>query len=607
MKQIKATAHFALRSAKAKATTINFVVYVDGKQHVMSTKCKVKPCQWDRKKEQCKVSPSYEAIDNYNNKVANDTIKVYMDKFYKYTMMLCNGGNNVELFNEVFMKKEETGSKPIKKEKTAIATITKIMVKEQSNVSEGTFKQYSGTLNKVAVYLKEVGKEDITIKRFAKQNIINGFSKWLKENTKDRKSKGVLSIKTYNNTMGRIKTLLSWCVKHRKIDNTIYNNLVFNKVIDKTKDIAFHLTNDEVMAIYYYKPQDAKEELAKDIFLIECTTGLRISDIHQLSSETIKCNPKTNKWRIDLTDKKEGKNIDAPLLFQIAKEILVDKYKCNIPSFKDSDINLTIKDIAKECGLDREIPLDKQSATGKKETERKPIYEVIKTHVGRHTFDVLCITNLHMSYEEISRYSGHGAKMVDYYTKQLKATAFEDVEYIKKNNPKYYVWSIKEIEELNKKQNITSKQENALDALFAYSLLKHVDEIRKETDINIIQLKETKQAISILKDVSKLSSYKEADSFKDADKVASLDDIVTLLSFRYRDIELYKLYQYKEKKLGIIKECMTEEYILRMWQDINYKGAMNVVNDILKEKGQNPNDFTDEYKEKWAVQYLEEI
>lgn len=93
----------------------------------------------------------------------------------------------------------------------------------------------------------------------------------------------------------------------------------------------------------------------------------------------------------------------------------------------------------------------------------------------------------------------------------------------------------------------------------------------------------------------------------DKDKVASLENIVALLSWHYSDMQLYQLYQYKEKKFGIIKETMAEEFILQMWEDMNYESALNAVNDELKENGIDPNNIKDEDKRKLMEKYLQQL
>ena len=66
---------------------------------------------------------------------------------------------------------------------------------------------------------------------------------------------------------------------------------------------------------------------------------------------------------------------------------------------------------------------------------------------------------------------------------------------------------------------------------------------------DVFHLDSTKQAIKIMKDISKLNSYSKD---VDVSKVTELEQVIFELSYYFRDTQLYSLFQYKEQYFGII-------------------------------------------------------
>ncbi len=57
---------------------------------------------------------------------------------------------------------------------------------------------------------------------------------------------------------------------------------------DKSSDNHMALRNDEVMKLYRYKCDNERDEIVKDMFLLECTLGHRIADILRIDSRVDK-------------------------------------------------------------------------------------------------------------------------------------------------------------------------------------------------------------------------------------------------------------------------------------------------------------------------------
>lgn len=87
---------------------------------------------------------------------------------------------------------------------------------------------------------------------------------------------------------------------------------------DKSAPNHIALRNDEVMLLYNYKPTCQRDEQIRDIFLLECTLGHRITDILRIDQRLEQIG---NKHYITISPKKtSNKRIEVDIIFDIAKK-----------------------------------------------------------------------------------------------------------------------------------------------------------------------------------------------------------------------------------------------------------------------------------------------
>lgn len=178
---------------------------------------------------------------------------------------------------------------------------------------------------------------------------------------------------------------------------------------DKSSDNHMALRNDEVMKLYRYKCDNERDEIVKDMFLLECTLGHRIADILRIDSRVDKI--RGNYYITVAPDKTPNKKVEVGIIFEIAKNILIDKYSCQLPKCNKDLINRNIKRIAKEAGINGVELQSIHYAGESKPTEyKKHRYDCISTHTGRRTF-VSLLSARGWSYEKISKFTGQTIEM----------------------------------------------------------------------------------------------------------------------------------------------------------------------------------------------------
>jgi integrase len=123
---------------------------------------------------------------------------------------------------------------------------------------------------------------------------------------------------------------------------------------------------------------------ARDLFLIGCWTGLRVSDYTELT--------KANIWGGDIHIKQNKTQDPVTIPIYSIVNIILEKYGYELPKISQQKLNDYIKQVAEAAAIDEPISTTITKA-GKKLTITKPKYEWVTTHTGRRSF----ATNLYLS------------------------------------------------------------------------------------------------------------------------------------------------------------------------------------------------------------------
>jgi integrase len=187
------------------------------------------------------------------------------------------------------------------------------------------------------------------------------------------------TIGTVNN---KVKEFVNTAIKQGKttVQSLQLTNLkTFEEEVDKV-----YLSKSELKSLWEITELTTYHEKARDLFLIGCWTGLRVSDYSVLIKENIRDN------NIYIRMRKTQANLVVPLL-PVAKSIL-EKYDYHLPKMSEQKINKYIKDVAALAEINEPITVS-MTKGGKKLSTTKPKYSHISTHTGRRSF----ATNIYLS------------------------------------------------------------------------------------------------------------------------------------------------------------------------------------------------------------------
>ena len=179
-------------------------------------------------------------------------------------------------------------------------------------------------------------------------------------------------------------------------------------IFDDDTKAKTYLSEKELQALYKM-PLTGLKERVRDIFMLGCYLGQRVSDYNNLTRDDFTTTRRGNRV-VSFTQEKTNNAVVVPIIYDNVYAI-AQKYDYNFPRLSHGVINRYIKEILAELSLTvpslrqtirTAITLKEQLAEnqGKVEFMRdakgyviKPRYELVSTHTARRS----CITNLYLS------------------------------------------------------------------------------------------------------------------------------------------------------------------------------------------------------------------
>lgn len=274
-------------------------------------------------------------------------------------------------------------------------------------IAPGTIKSYRGTLAQLQAYqkkrLKVIDFDDVTL------NFYDDLRRFFLEKTDKRGNPRPYSP----NTMGRhIKNLKIFLFAAKDLKLTTTNEFESSRFSVETQEVEnVYLTDERVQEMYEVDFEDEKDierlmklapsdnerslmrdqltrrtpknlNEAKDIFVVGCLTGQRVSDYKRINESMYRRLPDGNDY-IYLQQEKTGKWIYIPLDMRV--RAILTKYGGKLPHIYDQDLNERIKVIGRMLGWRENAGITELHGIMQVPT-RKAFYECIKTHTARRTF-----------------------------------------------------------------------------------------------------------------------------------------------------------------------------------------------------------------------------
>ncbi len=554
--------NFNLREPKGnKATNVYAIIRLGKNQLKLPTKCKVNSWQWDKKKQLPIIIGNITVTDYRNNlKVFTILSKIRLDilKYYSY---LCTSSENVTV-EELKDSIRKIVISIINDDDMNDNNLSKSVVRtpKASTLINKAFDLYYGTYHKSTKEVSksiEKGKLDAFIAYCDEKGLnktsslsqkgLNKYQQYLINRSMELGVKGD-SNKTINTKCQIIARMINFMVGNENFSRYKLSKVEYQALEEyhaKGEDKKRRpLTNVELDKLMSCDILNNREKEYRDLFILECNAGYRVSDTPKLFSPSLQRfhSKGGNEYLTIVPKKEETKNIIAVIWLNKTVKTILERYK---NGFKYADINKThysrnliynLRNIFEKAGLDStEKWID---AKGNQHEDK--LYNIVGSHFARYTFIYHGLFDYGFTPEELKDFTGHADDTM--INEVYKVYSEEDIVTVA-NKALNRVMAGASTSTTSQASAVA----NPLNNLFAYdSFISIIDLMNSNNDV--FHLDSTKQAIKVMKDISKLNSYS-----KDADisMVSDLENVIFELSYYFRDPLLYSIFKHKEHYFGM--------------------------------------------------------
>lgn len=241
----------------------------------------------------------------------------------------------------------------------------------QNNWTDSTYEKFAAVKNHLTNF-----REGLTFEFFDERGL-NDYVGYLRDVKEMRNT-------TIGKQLSFLKWFLRWAFKKGVHQNNAYDS--YKPKLKSTQKKIIFLTWDELNRLREFKIPSNKQALerVRDVFLFQCFTGLRYSDVFNLRRSDIKGD------HIEVTTVKTSDSLIIEL--NNHSKAILDKYKDVpfendkvLPVITNQKMNDYLKELAELAGIDEPI-----RQTYYKGNERiddvTPKYALLGTHAGRRTF-----------------------------------------------------------------------------------------------------------------------------------------------------------------------------------------------------------------------------
>ena len=241
----------------------------------------------------------------------------------------------------------------------------------QNNWTDSTFEKFAAVKNHLTNF-----REGLTFEFFDERGL-NDYVGYLRDVKEMRNT-------TIGKQLSFLKWFLRWAFKKGVHQNNAYDS--YKPKLKSTQKKIIFLTWEELNKLREFEIPAAKQALdrVRDVFLFQCFTGLRYSDVFNLRRSDIKGD------HIEVTTVKTSDS----LIIELNKhsKAILDKYKDVafednkvLPVITNQKMNDYLKELAELAGIDE--PIRQTYYKGNERIDEvTPKYALLGTHAGRRTF-----------------------------------------------------------------------------------------------------------------------------------------------------------------------------------------------------------------------------
>lgn len=392
-----ANINFYLDKPNSETETLLFLrLFLNGKRYKISTGLRVKPKFWNKEKQEVRKSH----INFFEMNSLLSDMKIKLEKIIFNAKI-----NGIEI-TPTYLKNQFHNKQNNQDEtKHFLEVYNDFIVSSQGIKKDTAIRSYKKTLR----VLQEFSTQNLIKLTFSNINL-NFYDKFVSYLINEKK----LMNNSVGNYIKNLKTFMNYATERGYHNNTEYRK--FKVFREDSQQISL----DE-MELYKLLQLDLSHhprlENTRDLFLVQCFTGLRYSDMISIKAENIKGE------FIILYTHKTREQLKIPIIPRL-KPIIERLVNNDLRLITNQKMNTYLKEIGWRAGIDTATEIVYYKA-GIRYEKTVPKYELICTHTGRRSFVTISLAR-GMRREILMRITGH--KEQSSFSKYIKLTDSELLE-----------------------------------------------------------------------------------------------------------------------------------------------------------------------------------
>lgn len=371
-------------------------IRLQGQKRDISSGVRINPETWDSKFGAVKGK-------SQSAKQANELLALAKSKLLKIFIQASYAGevcldDIVELYH----------GKPVQKQPQLLELVLEHNQHIQKRIgvdyAESTWEKYQAMKIRLTQFVQEcLQKRDVPLKQLDRK-FIESFFIYLKSVHQNQHNSATKTAKN-------LKRVLSYAVEHGYMEQ----NPFLGYKCGYRETVRTVLTMEELQLIEQKRFSMFRLELVKDLFLLQCYTGLSYVDLAGLRWKNI-VNGSGGVYWLEIVRQKTGSITQIPL-FPVALRI-IGKYNRNedlpadkllLPAYCIQKTNSYLKEIADICGINK----------------------VLTTHAGRRTFASTVMLNNGVRIEAVGRMLAHSnIRITQQYAKVYDQHLLDQTKHI---------------------------------------------------------------------------------------------------------------------------------------------------------------------------------
>ncbi len=380
------------KAVKAKERAIWCYIREYDQTLAINTGERISPDLWDRETQRANLRKTKDKIRKGSLKSINQYLNSFENKVYEVTRSI-----RTKEFNAGFGVIADELKKQFNKRDTSFfAVYDEFLISKRLNVTRASIQKYERLQKLLLEYEKynrnKLSFDKITPLFFEKFYSFLVYKKQLLNNTAHK-------------NVQFFKSFMIWANTNNFTDNT--NHRTFKSKSEQNEVI--YLTEEELMHLYNMKVDNERLERVRDLFVFQCFTGVRFSDIENLSWDDIK----NSTW--NLRTQKTKDIIQIPLSgYALSILAKYGDWEKPLPVISNQKMNKYLKELCKKAKINDTIKIVQYRGSERIENTYKK-YEVIGSHTARRTFislslqkgmkpDVIMAITGHKTYKMMQKY-----------------------------------------------------------------------------------------------------------------------------------------------------------------------------------------------------------